>query len=539
MKSNSRYRPASIIANLLINGVLLALFFLLVLFPSCYVLIFLIKRYPQIYTLVSQPDIASIISQALFFSLKVATTVALIDFGLGLPLAWLLTRHKLPGRHFLANLASLPLTLPTSALGFSTAIFWLAAPIRLSGFWFVTLIHLVFTFPIAVSIFTTALGKDTASLEQAATTLGAPRITVIRTIVFPQIKLEAVTTFIFCFARSLSETGATIVALTLFGTSQPTAPSLIVKLGNQTTSQGVSDNNFLLAAIVSGLLILISFVFFWFLRLMTGNKAMPMLSSIIPLENRVNRPLFRLFKNFVLFGFLFAIVLLPPFFIIGRAPYAQTFDLRSLSQSLVTSTLIALSVTLINLIVGAPIAYLLAHPNPSKIRRLFSFLIDIPLIMPTVALGFSLGLYWQSQGFVKNSLLLIVMAHLAFTYPYVVHTLRDAFTGLGKNLSGAARTLGASSLKSFKTIVLPLLAPAFATASILVFARSLGETGATMAVTKKVLTAPVYLVDLVQNNQIEEAGLASAILIALSFVIFNLFKKLATLLKDNYASNRS
>ena len=81
----------------------------------------------------------------------------------------------------------------------------------------------------------------------------------------------------------------------------------------------------------------------------------------------------------------------------------------------------------------------------------------------------------------------------------------------------------------FKTISLPLLAPAFSTAAVLVMARSLGETGATMAVSEKVLTAPVYIVNFVKSGQLEQAGIASAILIGFSFITFIIFRRLALL----------
>jgi thiamine transport system permease protein len=498
-----------------------------ILLPSSFVLIFLARNYTDVSTLLTDSFSVSVIVSALVFSLRIAVFVSLIDFLIGLPFAWLLTRTRFPGVRLFENLISLPLALPTSALGFSAAIFWAYTRLPLSSFWFLSLIHISFTFPFVVGVIGAALKKETVSLEQAATILGAPKITVLRTIILPQIKLEVITSLLFSFARSLSETGATIVALEIFGASQLTAPALIAQISSAQYSQIFAQDKMLLAAVISGILIVISLLIFGMLRFMTKAGSFPIFPRLVGVESRLSKSVFVALKDAVLFVFLFGVVLLPPFFIISRSLQVQKLNMGPLTSALATSFFIALCVTLINLFIGTPTAYFLVRSQSVRIRKIINFLVDIPLLVPTVALGFSLGLYWRLQGFITSDLVLIVFAHIAFTYPYIVRTLYDAFAGLNNEFIEASRSLGASPFKVFQTISLPLLAPTFSTAAILVLARSLGETGATMAVSERVLTAPVFIVDLVKTQQLEQAGIASAILISISFFIFTLFRRLA------------
>jgi ABC-type sulfate transport system permease component len=92
----------------------------------------------------------------------------------------------------------------------------------------------------------------------------------------------------------------------------------------------------------------------------------------------------------------------------------------------------------------------------------------------------------------------------------------------------AARTLGAKPLDVFRTIIFPLTKYSILSGAIIVFTRSLSETGATVAVTTTLQTAPVLIVNWVKSLLSEGAkapataldiGLGCGILILLSFII--------------------
>jgi ABC-type sulfate transport system permease component len=122
-------------------------------------------------------------------------------------------------------------------------------------------------------------------------------------------------------------------------------------------------------------------------------------------------------------------------------------------------------------------------------------------------------------------LLLLIFAHLSITYPYIVKSMSAAFERISVDMEEAARTLGAKPFSVFTTIVLPLTKYSILSGAIMVFTRSVSETGATVAVlslNSPLKTAPVVIVNWVRQvvpASPLEIGLGAGILVLLSFVI--------------------
>jgi len=121
----------------------------------------------------------------------------------------------------------------------------------------------------------------------------------------------------------------------------------------------------------------------------------------------------------------------------------------------------------------------------------------------------------------------LLFAHLAITYPYYVKSMAAAIQRINKEYEEAARTLGARPFTVFKTIVFPLTKYSMFAGAIMVFTRSVSETGATVAVVEKLTTAPVLLVDWVKGNVPAtrlDIGLGCGFLILFSFIILLLLR---------------
>jgi ABC-type sulfate transport system permease component len=133
-------------------------------------------------------------------------------------------------------------------------------------------------------------------------------------------------------------------------------------------------------------------------------------------------------------------------------------------------------------------------------------------------LGFSLGQFWTDQSLIPSvPTILIILAHVAFTYPLVVRNVAGAIEEIDPSYEETARTLGAKPIQGFRRVLYPMIKSSILAGSIMAFTRSLGETGATQAVVSDVVTAPVYIVELVNTNQYYLAGLACIILIVVSY----------------------
>jgi thiamine transport system permease protein len=158
---------------------------------------------------------------------------------------------------------------------------------------------------------------------------------------------------------------------------------------------------------------------------------------------------------------------------------------------------------------------------------IFDLLVNVPLVVPSIALGVSLGIFWKANFASLPDFVLLVLAHLAITYPYFVRSMSAALERINPDMEEAARTLGAKPLGVFRTIVFPLTKYSMLSGAIMVFTRSVSETGATLAVTSNLVTAPVLLVNWIKKvvpASPLDIALASGFLVLFSFIILLLLR---------------
>jgi ABC-type spermidine/putrescine transport system permease subunit II len=189
-------------------------------------------------------------------------------------------------------------------------------------------------------------------------------------------------------------------------------------------------------------------------------------------------------------------------------------------QSLVLSYSLGAVVTLLNVLIGLPMAIIIARRKlGAKTSGILDIMVNIPLVVTSAALGASLKIFWTQSFPSIPQILLLVFAHMSITYPYFVRSMSAAIERISIDLEEASRTLGAKPLGVFRTIILPLTKYSIISGAILVFTRSLSETGATLAVTN-LQTAPVIIVQWVQQNlPATTIGLGCGFLILFSFLI--------------------
>lgn len=199
--------------------------------------------------------------------------------------------------------------------------------------------------------------------------------------------------------------------------------------------------------------------------------------------------------------------------------------LRSIGLSLKVAAI----VTVFDIIIGIPIAWILARYQ-FRGKNILDTLVDIPMSVPTSALGFSIYLFWGTNngisrlfnsevGLVSQGTLLIILAHVAFTFPYVTRSIRGIIEDLDLNLEKAARTLGAPPFTIARMISLPLVKEGLLAGIVLAFTRSLGETGATLIVSGVYQTAPVVIVSWMKGLKIPTTAFLAFILIIISLAL--------------------
>jgi len=157
--------------------------------------------------------------------------------------------------------------------------------------------------------------------------------------------------------------------------------------------------------------------------------------------------------------------------------------------------LLSLRVASIAVLVTSPVAlglaWLLARGRFAG-KSALEALVNLPLVLPPVVIGYALLVAFGRQGLLGRWLHDTLGLQFVFTFrgavlaasvmalPLVVRAMRQALEAVDRGLESAARTLGASPLRVFATITLPLMSPGLLSGAVLGFAASLGEFGATI-----------------------------------------------------------
>jgi molybdate transport system permease protein len=160
-------------------------------------------------------------------------------------------------------------------------------------------------------------------------------------------------------------------------------------------------------------------------------------------------------------------------------------------QALRLSLLSATAATAVSLLLGVPLAWLLARTGFPG-RRLIRALVTLPLVLPPVVGGVALLLVLGRTGLVGRwldaafgitlpfSTAGVVVAEAFVAMPFLVISVEGALRAADPRYEEAAATLGASRLTAFRRVTLPLVAPGIAAGAVLAWARALGEFGATI-----------------------------------------------------------
>lgn len=144
-----------------------------------------------------------------------------------------------------------------------------------------------------------------------------------------------------------------------------------------------------------------------------------------------------------------------------------------LREALNVSLIIATLASAICVVVGVPASYALVRLNFVG-RAIIEELIGLPVIFPAVVLGVALLALVSSLG-TDLGLFQIVIAHAIVGLPFMVRNCVAALQGIDPALEDAAKTLGASSRRSFIEIVIPLMSGGIASGTLLVFILSFNE----------------------------------------------------------------
>ena len=177
--------------------------------------------------------------RAVTLSLRVSAVATLVSLPLGIFVAYALARWQFRGRQLLNGLVHLPLILPPVVTGYLLLItfgrkgyvgqfldhwFGIVLAFRWTG---AALAAAVMAFPLMVRAIRLAVEAVDPKLEEAASTLGAPRLWVFATVTLPLVLPGIIAGAILAFAKAMGEFGATITFVSNIPGQTQTLPSAI------------------------------------------------------------------------------------------------------------------------------------------------------------------------------------------------------------------------------------------------------------------------------------------------------------------------
>ena len=213
------------------------------------------------------------------------------------------------------------------------------------------------------------------------------------------------------------------------------------------------------------------------------------------------------------------------------------------TSALSLSIRVAVLATVLNALVGVPIAYLLARRRFPG-RGLVDVLTTLPLVLPPTVTGYYLIVLLGRRGWLGGPLYQLTGWSIAFTWyaavvaatimalPLLVRTARAAFESVDRDLERAAYTLGRSELQTALEVTLPLARNGILAGLVLAFARALGEFGATIMLAGNIpgrtATVPLAIYTAVQTGEDGTALVLAAILTVLSCLVVVAANRLGT-----------
>jgi sulfate transport system permease protein len=206
------------------------------------------------------------------------------------------------------------------------------------------------------------------------------------------------------------------------------------------------------------------------------------------------------------------------FWAVATAPEA----ISALKLSLGTAVIVAF----VNAVLGTITAWVLVRDD-FRGKQVVNAVIDLPFALPTIVAGLTLlALYGPTSpvgvnvAFTRTA---IVLALLFVTLPFVVRTVQPVLLELDHESEEAARSLGASELRVFRSIVLPNILPGILSGTVLAFARAVGEIGALVLISGnlpfKTEVASVYVFNRIQSGDESGAAAVAVVMLVISFAL--------------------
>ena len=214
--------------------------------------------------------------------------------------------------------------------------------------------------------------------------------------------------------------------------------------------------------------------------------------------------------------------------------YPKAWANESIYDAMVNSLAIAVITTLVATVIGTMVAVMMWRFR-FPLKPAYEAAMGLPIVIPEICMGVALLLFFNNTGlidFFKNkvwplNLSTIIIAHVAFCFPFVAIVVRSRLVGFNKQLEEASRDLGANEWQTFWQVLVPYMKPGIIAGALLAFTLSLDDFIITFFVGGPgSITFPVKIYSMVKTRVKYEVNAASTVLIVITILATVLAMKL-------------
>ena len=213
--------------------------------------------------------------------------------------------------------------------------------------------------------------------------------------------------------------------------------------------------------------------------------------------------------------------------------YHEFIDTADLRASLETSAIIA-TITSIGAVILGTLASIALTRRHFRGKALASAFLLAPLVIPYVVFGISLILLFHELG-IPRSIFTVAIGHIVITLPYTILVLVPRLEQIDAGLEEAAYDLGASHLRTFRSVTFPLILPAILAAFLIAFTTSFDEYAVASFVVGTRVTFPIFLYAAVRfPSQLPQVIAVAVVVLMVSLVVIALAEFLRRRAESRY-----
>ena len=208
--------------------------------------------------------------------------------------------------------------------------------------------------------------------------------------------------------------------------------------------------------------------------------------------------------------------------------YQKLFADRDMQEALVNSLILGAASCAVSAVIGTMGAVGLSRIH-WKTKGALEYISILPLMIPEIILGMVLMAFFYMLN-LPFGMLTLLIGHTVFCIPYILMEVKARLVGMDPSLEEAARDLGATSLRAFFDVTLPLIMPAVASGSLLAFAMSMDDVVISIFINgPRLSTLPIKVYTQIKIGVTPEINALCTIMLAftvLLLLVYSLVRKL-------------